>query len=257
MAILIKTAKEIAIMREGGKRHAKILRELATLVKPGISSQFLEDKARELSVREGGKPAFLGYKPWGAKRSFPAALCVSVNEEVVHGIPNGAYEKILKNGDIVSLDFGFLYKGLITDAAVTVPVGKIDAVSKKLISKTEEAMYVGIKKAKAGNTTGDIGSAIFDIGKKADFGIIDILSGHGVGRHVHEDPYIPNFGMRGEGDVLKSGMTICIEPMFNLGTKEIFIAKDGYTYCTADGKRSAHFEHTILVTEKGAEILTK
>lgn len=257
MAIFIKTAREIELMREGGKRHAKILRELAAMIKPGISSQTLEDKAREFIGRDGGTAPFLGYKSKGSKRAFPAALCVSINDEVVHGLPNGKTPKILKEGDIVSLDLGFAYKGLITDAAVTVGVGKINPEDKRLLAITEEALYVGIKAAKAGNTTGDIGSAIFAIGKKASFGIVDILSGHGVGRYVHEDPYVPNFGDSGEGTLLKSGMTIAIEPMFNLGTKEIVLDKDGQTYRTVDGKWSAHFEHTILITEKGPEILTK
>lgn len=257
MAIFIKTAKQIDTMREGGKKHARILRELAALVKPGISSQMLEDKARALIAREGGTAAFLGYKPYGAQKPFPAALCVSINDEVVHGIPNGTHAKILKNGDIVSLDLGFSYKGLITDAAVTVAVGKIDAVSKKLLAVTDEALYAGIKKAKAGKTTGDIGATIFTIGKKAGFGIVEELAGHGVGRYVHEDPYVPNFGMKGDGEILLAGMTVAIEPMFNLGTKDIVLERDGYTYRTADRKRSAHFEHTILITEKGAEILTK
>ena len=257
MAIFIKTAKEIDTMREGGLRHARILRELAELVRSGVSSQTLEDKAREFIEREGGKAAFLNYKPYGAKVPFPAALCVSVNDEVVHGIPNGKKPKILKDGDIVSLDLGFSYKGLITDAAVTIAVGKVAAPIKKLLAKTEEALYAGIKVAKAGKTTGDIGVAIEMIGDKAGFGIVDILAGHGVGRHVHEDPYVPNFGEKGEGETLKVGMTIAIEPMFNLGTKNLMLDRDGYTYRTADGKMSAHFEHTVLITEKGAEILTK
>ncbi len=257
MTILIKTAKEIEIMREGGRRHARILRKLSTMVKPGISSQILEDKARELIASEGGKASFLDYKPYGMRHPYPAALCLSVNDEVVHGIPNGIPPKILKDGDIVSLDLGFTYKNLITDAAVTVAVGKISPKLKKLVSKTEEALYVGIKAAKAGGTTGDIGEAIETVGEKFGFGIIDILSGHGVGRYVHEDPYVPNFGQKGEGEILKEGMTIAVEPMFNLGTKEIFLGDDGYGYRTADGKQSAHFEHTVLVTKKGAEILTK
>ncbi len=257
MAVIIKTQEEIEKMREGGKRHARILRELSKLVKPGISSQELENTALELIKKEGGKASFLGYKPWGAKYSFPAALCVSINDEVVHGIPNGNSSKILREGDIVSLDLGFTYKGLITDAAITVGVGRINPQAKKLLATTEEAMYAGIKKAKVGNTTGDIGAAVFAVGKKAGFGVVDILSGHGVGRFVHEDPYVPNFGEKGEGEVLKGGMTIAVEPMFNLGTKEIILEKDGYTFRTADKKMSAHFEHTILITEKGAEILTK
>jgi len=253
--IKIKTDKDIAILREGGKRHAQILREIAGMVKPGINTLELEDLANKLIKESGDKSAFLNYKPRGAKRPYPASLCVSINDEVVHGIPNEK-EKILKEGDIVSIDLGLVHKGLITDMAVTVPVGKIDVKMKKLLEITKQALMAGIKSAKAGNTTGDIGEAIQGYAISNDYGIVEELAGHGVGYDVHEEPYVPNFGKKGKGDVLKAGMVIAIEPMFNLGTKKVVLDNDGYTYRTYDGLPSAHFEHTVVITQDGAEILT-
>ncbi len=253
--VTIKTDKEIEIMRAGGKRLAFVLDEVAKMVRPGISAKELDQKAYDL-VKEGGDTsAFLNYKPYGAKRPYPASLCVSINDEIVHGIPNEE-EKILKEGDIVALDMGLVHQGLILDHAITVPVGKIDAKSEKLLRVTREALYVGIEAAQAGNTTGDIGYAIEQFVKPSKYGIIEELAGHGVGHKVHEDPYVPNYGKKGEGELLRSGMTIAIEPMFNEGSKEIYLDKDGYTYKTKDGSRSAHFEHTIVITENGPEILT-
>jgi methionyl aminopeptidase len=253
--ITLKTKEDIAILREGGKRHGAILRELANMVKPGLNVVELENKARELIADGGDKPAFLNYKPEGAKRPFPAALCVSINDEVVHGIPN-EYEKILKEGDIVSLDLGLIHKGLITDSAITVPVGTVSQELNKLIASTKEALMAGIKSAKGGRKTGDIGSAIEHIGIANGYGVVEELSGHGVGYHVHEDPYVPNYGEPGKGEVLQPGMVIAIEPMFNLGSRKVKLDSDGYTYKTSDGKPSAHFEHTILITKGGPEILT-
>ena len=253
--ITTKTKEDIAIMREGGRRHAEILRELAAMVKPGVRAIELENCARELIAANGDKPAFLNYKPQGAKRPFPAALCVSINDEVVHGIPNEG-EKILKEGDIVTLDLGLTHKGLITDAAITVPVGKISIELSRLIDTTKKAMLAGIKAAKGGKKIGDISVAIERIGLAGKYGIVEELAGHGVGYDVHEDPYVPNYGEAGQGAVLKPGMVIAIEPMFNLGGREVELDKDGYTYVTADGKPSAHFEHTVLITKGDAEILT-
>jgi methionyl aminopeptidase len=256
MAIRIKTLRDINTLREGGKRHAFILAELARFVRPGISTLALEDLAMKL-IREGGdKAAFLGYKPYGADRPYPAGLCVSINDEVVHGIPN-EQPKILKEGDIVSLDLGLVHKGMITDMAVTVPVGSISEESKKLLEITKKALQAGIKVAKGGGTTGDIGFAIEAHAIKAKFGIVRELAGHGVGYAVHEDPYVPNYGKKGEGEELRAGMVIAIEPMFNLGGDKVVLDPDGYTYRTKDGSRSAHFEHTVLITDKGCEILTK
>lgn len=225
------------------------------MVKPGLHATELESRALEL-IREGGDtPAFLNYQPYGASRPYPAALCVSINDEIVHGIPTEG-DKVLRAGDIVSIDLGLIHKGLVTDAAVTVPVGIVSADKARLLEVTKEALMAGIKVVKGGIRVGDISSTIERIGVAHGYGIVEELSGHGVGYHVHEDPYIPNFGHPGRGETLKPGMVIAIEPMFNLGTKKIKLDTDGYTYRTADGEASAHFEHTIVVTKSGAEILT-
>lgn len=253
--ITIKTKQEITILREGGRRLALVLRALTEAAVPGVSSFALNELAERL-VRDGGDtPSFLGYAPHGAKRAFPATLCLSINDEVVHGIPNET-EKFLKEGDIVSLDMGLVHQALYTDSAVTVGMGKIDAKARELLKVTREALAVGIKAVRAGCTTGDIGFAIESFVKPYDFGIVRELAGHGVGYQIHEEPYVPNFGEKGKGPVLKAGMVIAIEPMLNIGGAAIKLDKDGYTYRTRDGSLSAHFEHTIAVTEKGAEILT-
>ncbi len=254
--ISIKTKEEIAILREGGKRHAFILAELKKAVRPGVTTLELENLSAQLIKEGGDKAAFLNYKPYGAKRPYPATLCVSINDAIVHGIPN-ENPITLKEGDIVSLDLGLVHKGLITDAAITVGVGEIDEKAKKLLEATEEALRLGISAVKAGHHVGDIGSAIARYVRPLGYGIIQELAGHGVGYKVHEDPYVPNIGVKGEGEVLQAGMVIAIEPMLNEGSKEIKLDKDGYTYRTVDGKRSAHFEHTIVVTKGGAEVLTK
>ncbi len=247
--------KDIAVLREGGQRHALILRELAAMVRPGVTAGELNTRAEDLIKEGGDAAAFLGYKPEGAPRPYPAALCVSINEEIVHGIPNEK-EKIIKEGDIVSLDLGLIHNGLITDSAVTVAAGTASKEAQKLLKMTQEALMAGIREAKGGRRVGDISSAIERVGVAGRFGIVEELAGHGVGYHVHEDPYVPNYGEAGRGDVLKPGMVIAIEPMFNLGTHKIKLDKDGYTYRTADGKPSAHFEHTILITKGDPEILT-
>ena len=255
MAISIKTEKEIAILREGGRRLAEVLRKVAAEVKPGVSTRALNDLAEKLIIEGGDTPSFLNYSPAGAKRPFPAALCVSVNDEVVHGIPNEG-GKVLKEGDIVSLDAGLKHEGLFTDCAVTVGVGKIDARARKLITVTRKALAVGIKEVCAGKTVGDIGFVIAEFVRPFGFGIVRELAGHGVGYTVHEEPLVPNFGKKGEGTVLKAGMVLAIEPMLNEGRPEVKLDPDGYTYRTRDGSRSAHFEHTIVVTKQGADILT-
>lgn len=268
--ITIKTKKDIAILREGGKRHAEILRQLSAMVEPGLPVIELENRARKLVVegakgdgKDGDKPAFLNYQPRGAARPYPAALCVSINDEIVHGIPNepnggdvNAGGKILKEGDIVSMDLGLIHKGLITDSAVTVAVGKISDEYTKLLKVTKDGLMAGIKAAKAGKRVGAISEAIQRVGVAAGYGIVEDLSGHGVGYEVHEDPYVPNFGTSKKGAILKPGMVLALEPMFNLGTKNVTMDSDGYTFRTADGKASAHFEHTIVITKSGAEILT-
>ena len=254
--ITIKTDKDIEILREGGRRLAEILQTLAVTVRPGVTASELNDLAHELASRDGDKPAFFNYRPAGVKRAYPAALCVSINEEVVHGIPNEE-EKILKDGDIVSLDMGLIHKGLITDAAITIPVGKVTPELEKLINITREALAVAIKAAKPDNHIGDIGFAIERLVRPHGYGIVEDLCGHGVGYKVHEDPFVPNFGERGKGEKLKPGMVLAIEPMLNLGSHQVKLMKDNYTYKTVDDLPSAHFEHTIVITKSGAEILTK
>ena len=256
--IIIKTSQEIEILREGGKRLATVLHKVKEKVAPGVFTKDLDNYAFKLIKENGDEPAFLNYRPAGAKISFPASLCISVNDEVVHGIPSK--DRILKEGDIVSLDLGLKHNGLFTDMAITVPVGVVDEVNLKLMEVTKRALDIGIDVARAGNTVGDIGYAIESFIRSrgaGKYGIVEVLSGHGVGRAIHEDPYIPNFGKKGKGEKLIKGMVIALEPMINNGTKNVTLDADGYTFRTADGKRSAHFEHTILITEGDAEILTR
>jgi methionyl aminopeptidase len=251
--VIIKTPKEIEILRAGGKRLAFVLNEVAKMVKPGISTKDLDIYAEKL-IREGGdEPAFLNYQPDGARSPYPASLCTSINDEIVHCVPKE--DRILKEGDIISIDLGLKHKGMFTDMAMTVPVGKIDVESKKLLDATKKALLIGIQAAQGGNHVGDVGEAIE---KFAGFkyGIVREMAGHGVGREIHEAPFVPNFGGRGKGDKLKPGMVVAIEPMLNIGTEKI-IFEDDYTVKTKDGKRSAHFEHTILITEGDPEILTQ
>lgn len=253
--ITIKTPEEIKILREGGKRLATVLYKVKEMIKPGISTKALDDYAFKLIKELGDEPAFLNYLPEGAGFPYPASLCVSVNNEVVHGIPNA--KKILKEGNIVSIDLGLKHKGLYTDMALTAPVGEISDASSKLIRVTEQALHAGINAAQGGNRVGDISNTIENFVRPHKYGIVEVLSGHGVGRAIHEDPYVPNFGKAGVGAKLVPGMVIAIEPMLNGGTKNVILDKDGYTFRTADGKKSAHFEHTILITEGEPEILTK
>lgn len=252
--VIIKTPEEIAKLRAGGSILARILRTVAAEVKPGITTKSLDDFANTLIFEAGCKPAFLGYRPIGARRPYPASLIVSVNDEVVHGIPG---KRVLKNGDIVSLDLGLNYEGVFLDHAVTVPVGGISAKDKELISVAKQALYEGINAVKLNGTVGDIGYAIERLVKKHTFGIVRTLSGHGVGRAIHEDPYVPNYGRPGKGEKLKPGMVIAIEPMITRGGEEVVELEDGYTIVTVDHSRAAHFEHTVLITEEGAEVLTK
>src|SRR3972149_3656669 len=267
MNIIIKTPKEIEILRAGGKRLAFVLHEVAKRVVPGISTKELNDYAEKL-IREGGlaprslgevgdQPAFLNYQPSGSRCPYPASLCTSVNDEIVHCVPKE--DRILKEGDIISIDLGLKHKGMFTDMAMTVPVGEVDQGSKQLMSDTKQALQIGIDAAIGGNYVGDIGAAIEKFvkeNKNKKYGIVRELAGHGVGREIHEPPYVPNFSTgRTRGEKLVPGMVIAIEPMLNLGTEKV-IFEDEYTVRTKDGKRSAHFEHTILITEGKPEILT-
>lgn len=256
--VIIKTKEEIEILREGGKHLATVLYAVKEIVKPGVSTKDLDLCAEKLIREFGDIPAFLNYRPEGANTPYPASLCVSVNDEVVHGIPKK--NRILKEGDIVSLDLGVKHKGLFTDMALTVPVGSVNEKNLKLLQITEQALQVGIDAARAGNTVGDIGYAIESFvrsQKNGRYGIVEVLAGHGVGRAIHEDPFIPNFGKKGTGAKLVPGMVIALEPMLNNGTKNVTIDSDQWTFRTADGQNSAHFEHTILITDSEPEILTR
>jgi len=252
---LIKSKEEIAIMEEAGTRLSRILDIVEAKVAPGISTIEL-DKIAEDAIRAGGdEPSFLNYTPEGAPHPYPSSLCVSINDEVVHGVPSE--NKILTEGDIVSIDLGLKHKGFHADMARTVAVGTIDEVAERLINATREALDAGIKQAKHGNTTGDISSAIESVAHENDFSIVEELGGHGIGRNVHEDPFIANFGKPGEGLELEVGMVLAIEPIFNEGSSDVQLSlSDNYTFTTKDGLRSAHFEHTVAITENGPEILT-
>lgn len=249
----IKTKEEIDILREGGKRLASVLSAVRDAVRPGITTHELDQLAEKMIRDMGDEPAFLNYKPDGARTAYPGTLCVSVNDEIVHGI---ASDRVINEGDIISIDTGVKHRGLFTDSAITVPVGRIDEVAKKLITATEGALIVGIAAARAGNTVGDIGHAIEKYVKENGFVVVEELGGHGVGYCQHEEPHIANYGTRGQGLHLKPGMVIALEPIVNEGSRYIKLMPDGYTYVTKDHKRSAHFEHTILITDGEPEVLT-
>lgn len=251
---IILTEKEKNIARDSGRRLSAVLYKVINIVAPGISPRELDKYAESLIRKGGDEPAFLDYKPSGARIPYPASLCVSVNNEVVHGIPK---KRPIKAGDIVSLDIGLKHKGFITDMARTISVGDIGKEAQKLIDVTREALARGVKSSRVGAHIGDIGYAIFSFVKKNGFSVVKELGGHGVGHNVHEEPHIPNFGARGAGVELKEGMVLALEPIVNEGSGGVMLDKDGYTFKTKDGKLSAHFEDTILITVDGPEILTR
>jgi methionyl aminopeptidase len=249
MQTKIKTADEIGAMRESGQMLAHVLEFLIQRVSPGMSTQAVADMAAAELHTLGGRPSFLGYQ------GFPDVICISLNNEVVHGIPNK--ERLIKAGDILSLDFGVTYKGMITDGARSMIVGKpTQRRHLELLNRTEASMMAGISAVHDQVRTGDIGNAVETVLKKFHYGIVRDLVGHGVGHELHEDPNIPNYGRANTGPWLAAGMTIAIEPMATLGTDRVHVADDGWTILTADYSWSAHFEHTVLITETGAEILT-
>ncbi len=254
----IKSKEEIESLRKGGRILAKILRMLAEYAKPGVSTEDINDYAIKLAEEIGVEPVLLGYHPTFADFPYPAALCTSVNNTVQHGVPRA--DEILKEGDIINLDMSIAYEGMIVDSGITVPVGgKTDPESQRLIDVTKEALKLGIKEAKAGNRIGDISHAIQTYVEAQGFSIVEVLCGHGVGHAVHEDPQIPNFGKKGKGPVIRVGNVFAIEPIVNMGDKDVIFDDDGdgYSIFTTDGSRSAHFEHTVAITEKGPEIMTK
>ncbi len=254
MSITIKTAEDIKKLRKGGKILASILDDLEKLVVPGNTTLDIEDEAMALIEKHGVEPMILGYQPGFAPRPYPAATCVSINDVLVHGIPNEHPEEFIA-GDVVSIDTVIAYEGLVVDAARTVAVGEASEEVKRLLEVTKEALKAGIKAAKAGNYTQDIGRAVTE-SVPAGFGIVESFCGHGLGYDLHEEPNVPNFITKDKGAKLKPGMVIAIEPMITLGSKEVEVLPDGYTAVTVDGSLSAHMEHTILITEDGPEILT-
>jgi len=243
----VKTLTEQQNMRESGRILAEILKKIKANVQPGMNGKDISRLADVELKAYRAKPSFLGYG------GYPDVICISVNDVVVHGIPNGAP---FKNGDIISFDFGVNYKGMITDSAFSMVLGKATKTQQRLLKATERSMYAGIEQLKDGVRVGDIGAAVQKILDAERLGIVRDLVGHGVGHYVHEDPNIPNYGVSGTGPTLKAGMTIAIEPMATLGGDAVTMDRDGWTIRTADGSLAAHFEHTILITQDGYEILT-
>ncbi len=255
--MIAKTKEEIEILREGGHRLARHVRILGEMVAPGVTARELEEKAREMVKADGDLLAFFGHTERKRDTPYPSGLCVSINDVIVHS-PASDNGSVVREGDVVCLDFGIKHKGLYTDHAVTVIAGtKHDPHDEELVRGTYEALVAGIKEARVGNTTGDIGYAVEKIAHKYNFGFPRNLSGHGVGLKIHEEPHVPNFGEQGKGVKLEEGLVIAIEPMMTLGSGDLYIDEDGYSYRTKDGSRTAHFEHTVLVTKNGPEILTK
>jgi methionyl aminopeptidase len=245
--IPIKSKEELADMRKAGKILAVMLRKIQQFIRPGITTAQIEHLAQELADGQNVILAFKGY------RGYPAAICTSVNEEIVHGIPG---QRQLKDGDIVGIDLGINYRGLFCDAAITVPIGKVDARIKKLIDITRRSLSEGIREARPDNYLSDISYAIQSCVEGGGFSVVRQFVGHGIGRSLHEEPEIPNFGRPRQGPQLKSGMVLAIEPMVNMGGWESEILPDGWTAVTKDGLASAHFEHTVAITDGGPEILT-
>ncbi|MEK7599330.1 MAG: type I methionyl aminopeptidase [Patescibacteria group bacterium] len=252
--MIARSEIEIEILKEGGQILARILSRTAELVAPGVSTLELNKFAEEQIGISRAASSFEGYRDPGSGRIYPASLCVSINDEIVHGLPG---KRQIKEGDAVSLDLGIKHKGLFTDAAVTVVAGKSSPQNKKLVSVCKNSLAAGIKKCRAGAAVGDVGYAIESFAKSQGFVVIKELVGHGVGRKVHEEPQIPNWGRQGQGYRFKAGEVVALEPMITSGRPEIILAFDGWTWKTKDGSWTAHFEHTIIILEKGAEILTE
>jgi methionyl aminopeptidase len=249
VAVVLKSSQEIEKMRRAGQVVREVLDLVRDRVRPGMTTLDLE-KIAETRLKElGVKAAFKGY------HGYPCALCTSVNSEVVHGIPSP--KRVLKDGDIVSLDFGVVMDGYYGDAAITVPVGAIDADAARLLRTTEESLKAGIAAVRPGATLGDVGAAVQGVVEREGFSVVRDFVGHGIGVQMHEDPQVPNFGEAGRGMKLKAGMVIAIEPMVNAGGPDVTVLEDGWTAVASDGSRSAHFEHTVAVTANGARILTE
>jgi methionyl aminopeptidase len=246
--VILKLPAEIEQARASNLIVAEVLSKLREKVRPGVRTRELDKFAEEITEKRGAKPAFKGY------RGYPHSLCTSINEVVVHGMPS---ERVLIEGDIIGLDFGVYYRGFFGDATITLPVGKVAEKAAKLIGVTEQSLYRGIEQAKEGNRLGDISAAVQAKVEAAGFSIVRDFVGHGVGKSLHEDPQIPNFGKKGRGIELKSGMILAIEPMVNEGNYKVKILPDGWTVVTEDGSLSAHFEHSVAITDNGPDILSK
>lgn len=254
MGIRIKTKEDIAILREGGRRHAAILRAVAEAVRPGITTKELDTIAHDLVLKDGDVPSFLNYQPRDASFPFPASICTSVNDEIVHGIPT---DRVLEEGDIIKLDLGLTHGGLITDAAITVAVGTPRPKDEALMRHTEAALEAGIRAAKGGSTVYDVGVAIERYLTGANLHIVEELCGHGVGYDVHEDPFVPNYAWdEGKKIQLVPGMVLAIEPITTWGKGKMELSGDGFAYKTKDGANACQFEHTILITKGDPEVLT-
>jgi len=246
--IVYKSEAEIEMMRASNQIVARILSELKKMIRPGLETRELDKYAEKRARELGAEPAFKGY------RGYPASLCVSINEEIVHGIPS---ERKLKEGDLVSLDFGVIYQGFYGDAAITIPVGTVSDEAKKLIEVAEKSFFSGLEKLRVGNRLSDVSAAIQAEVEKAGFSVIRAFVGHGIGRSLHEEPQVPNFGLPGHGPKLKKGLTLAIEPMIAAGHWEIEILEDGWTAVTRDKSLTAHYEHTVALTDEGVEILSQ
>jgi methionyl aminopeptidase len=247
--IHLKSPQELAIMRDANRIVAEILAEVAALAAPGVTTMELNDLSETLATNHRVRPAFKGY------RGFPCALCASVNEEVVHGIPS--HSRVLRQGDVLSLDFGVIYRDFYGDAAITMAVGEVDEAARALLQTAEEALYQGISRAVAGNNLSDISHAVQSHVERRGYSVVKEFTGHGIGRNLHEDPQVPNFGRPGMGVQLKAGMVLAIEPMVNQGESAIEILQDGWTAVTRDRRLSVHFEHSVAITENGPEILSQ
>lgn len=250
--MMLKSASDIDTLKESGKIAHIILAELKEMAKEGVDIRLLDAHARKRAKEYGAYPTFLGYQPEGAEHPYPAAICASLNDVVVHGVPREYY---LKDGDILKIDMGITYRGLIADTATTVVIGKVSSKIKKLLSATKKALDEGIRIAKVGKHLGDIGYAIERQATKHGFKVLRSLTGHGVGYELHEDPMIFNFGKKGIGPELKEGMVLALEPMFSLSSEDV-VQNEDESYSSADGSPTAHFEHTIAITKKGPLIIT-
>lgn len=251
--IRFKSREQIEIMRQANLIVAEVLEELCRHVRPGVTTAELDAIAEDVTHRRGATPAFKGYEVGG--QVFTRCVCVSINEEVVHGIPSD--RRVLRSGDLVGLDFGVCYQGFYGDAAVTVAVGEVDEESQRLMAAARDALWAGIEQVRVGNRVGDVSAAIQEHVERSGFSVVRQFVGHGIGQRLHEEPQVPNFGKRDRGERLREGMVLAIEPMVNAGTPEVLIKSDGWTAVTRDGRRSAHFEHSVAVTAEGPYVLSQ